>query len=59
MDEIEKLQRGEKVSNVFFSIYMSCYNDIVSDVNIIISTTINAFKLKKYSPFKPDVGIMD
>lgn len=59
MDEIEKLQRGDKVSNVFFSIYMQCYNSIVNDVNIIVSTTINSFKLYEYSPFKPDVGIMD
>lgn len=59
MEEIEKLQRGENVSKVFFSIYMQCYNSIVKDVNIIISTTINSFKLYEHSPFKPDVGIMD
>jgi superfamily I DNA and/or RNA helicase len=38
---------------------MKCYNVLVTDVSIVISTTINSFKLYEYSPFRPDVGIMD
>ena len=38
---------------------MKCYNALVTDVSIVISTTINSFNLYEYSPFRPDVGIMD
>jgi len=32
----------------------------VGSVNIVISTTINSFKLYRYSEnFKPDVGVLD
>ena len=42
MEEIEKLQEGEKVSNMFLAIYMKSYTKLIADVNIVISTTINS-----------------
>ena len=59
MEEIEKLQEGEKVSNMFWAIYMKSYTKLIADVNVVISTTINSSKLCKYTQFRPDVGIID
>ncbi len=31
----------------------------MSEVNIVISTTINSFKIQKYTDYRPEVGIID
>ncbi len=38
---------------------MKSYTKLITDANIVISTTINAFKLYKYTGFRPDIGIID
>ncbi len=38
---------------------MKCYSQLVNDVDIVISTTINSFKLYEHNGFRPTVAIMD
>ncbi len=59
MGYIDMFQKGQTVPKDFYAIYRQSFDELTRSVNITITTTINSFKIYKYTQFKPDVGILD